>query len=325
MKNIYKRLSLFLILLLLLSGCGAGSADKEMSNSSDRNNQYLDDEWNESPGEESENKGDNLSDLTENDLANRKLIKTVYLTLQTKEFDRLKTMLDELIPAYGGYIQDSNYYAPQRDGRYRDYTLTVRIPVDHLDTFLDKVGLLGTLTNKSEKIEDVTLTYIDMTAYKETLEVEYDKILELLEKATDLDQILILESKLSELRYQINSYESKLRAYDNLVAYSTVHIDINEVEYEAVVKDTIRSRIRAGFMQSLYDVRDFFVDLLVFVVSNLPVLVVLGFFLGILFFLLRKFTNRKSKKREHKKQQKSNRYNQSDIVSPTDSDDIAEK
>ncbi len=322
MKRNFRTFALFFILMLLLSGCAAGGADKEMSNGFNPNDQYLDDGWNEKPSVESETSKDNHSDLTENDLTNRKLIKTVYLTLQTKEFDRLKTMLDELIPAYGGYVQDSNYYAPQREGRYRNYSLTVRIPVDNLEVFIDKVGLLGTLTNKSEKVEDVTLTYIDMTAYKEALEVEYDKILELLEQAKDLDQILILESKLSELRYEINSYESKLRAYDNLVSYSTIHIDISEVEYETVVKDTIGSRISAGFMQSLHDVRDFFVDLIVFLVGNLPVLLVLALFFVLLVFLLRKFTRRGRKKRELKKQAKSNYLNQSNITSSDDDNSI---
>lgn len=320
MKKHFNKLSLLLALILLLSGCGASGngSDKETYNSADRTDQYFEEGWNEKPSQDSESKAEDLSDLTENDLANRKLIKTFYLTLQTKEFDQLKTLLDEMIPAYGGYIQDSNYYDPQREGRYRNYSLTVRIPVDNLDAFIDKVGLLGTLTNKSEQTEDVTLTYIDMTAYKETLEVEYNKILELLEKATDLDQILLLESKLSELRYEINSYESKLRAYDNLVSYSTVHIDISEVEYEIDTKDTIGSRISTGFMQSLYSVRDFFVDLFVFIISNLPVLLVMALFFIIFILLLKKITVHKTKKR-------FKNYSNSTIIPPVSDDDSTEK
>ena len=318
MKKYFNKLSLLLILSLLLTGCGGlGKVDKEMLNSGAASDSYFDGGWNESPSENAPIKDETL---TENDLSSRKMIKTVNLTLQTKEFDRLKNNLEELIPSYGGYIQDSNFYDPQREGRFRSYTLTIRIPVDNLDSFISQVGLLGTLTNKSEKIEDVTLTYIDLTAYKEALEVEYDKVLELLEKAYDLDQVLILESKLSQLRYEINSYESKLRAYDNLVAYSTVHIDINEVQYEVVVKDTIANRISSRFMQSLYDVRDFFVNLLVFVVGNLPVLLVLAIFLTIFIFLLKKIIVRKKQRREDKKQAILNRYKES-ATTPSDPKD----
>ncbi len=327
MKKHINKLSLLLALLLLLSGCGgSGNLASDSFNSSGASDNYQEESegWNESPSLDAENKEEKPSDITENDLENRKMIKTVYLTLQTKEFDSLKNMLDELIPAYGGYVQDSNFYDPQREGRYRNYQLTVRIPVDNLDSFVSKVGILGTLTNKSEKIEDVTLTYIDMKAYKEALEVEYNKIMELLEQAVDLDQILILESKISELRYEINSYESKLRAYDNLVAYSTVHIDVNEVEYEIATKDTIGSRISSNFVQSLYTVRDCFVDLLIFFIGNLPVLLVIAVFLTIFIFFFKKITRRRRKDYETKKQAILNRYKSSN-TDPATKDESEEK
>ena len=100
--------------------------------------------------------------------------------------------------------------------------------------------------------------------------------MELLEQAKDLEQILALESKLSDLRYEINSYESQLRTYDNQIDYSTVDINIREVEYEKETSDTVGSRIKGGFRNSLYGVRDFFVNSFVFLVSNLPVLVLLA-------------------------------------------------
>ena len=58
--------------------------------------------------------------------------------------------------------------------------------------------------------------------------------------------------------------------------YSTVDINIREVEYEKETSDTIGSRIKGGFRNSLYGVRDFFVNSFVFLVSNLPVLVLLA-------------------------------------------------
>ena len=125
-------------------------------------------------------------------------------------------------------------------------------------------------------MQDVTLDYVDKTAYKDSLRTEYERVMELLEQAKDLEQILALESKLSDLRYEINSYESQLRTYDNQIDYSTVNINIREVEYEKETSDTVGSRIKGGFRNSLYGVRDFFVNSFVFLVSNLPVLVLLA-------------------------------------------------
>lgn len=215
-------------------------------------------------------------EVSEKDLSSRKLIKTVSLSMETRTFDTLKNQIEESISSFGGYIESSSYDAPQGSRQYRYYYLCVRIPAENLDDFVGKAGELGTITNKSENVEDVTLEYVDKTAYKDSLKTEYERVMELLEKATDLEQILALESKLSELRYEINSYESQLRTLDNQIDYSTVNISISEVEYEQETDDTISSRISNGFKSSLFAVRDFFVNTFVFLISNLPVLLLLA-------------------------------------------------
>ncbi|NCB94232.1 MAG: DUF4349 domain-containing protein [Clostridia bacterium] len=235
-----------------------------------------------------------------NDLAARKLIKTVSLSMETKEFDTMKQEMEKSISSFGGYIEYSNFDAPQGGNSYRYYSITVRVPSDKLDGFVESAGKLGTVTNKSESVEDVTLNYVDMTAHKESLQVEYDRVTKLLEQAEDLDQILALESKLSDLRYEIDSYESQLRTYDNLIDYSTVNIYISEVEYEKETADTIGSRIKNGFSSSLYSVRDFFVNLFVFLVSNLPVLLLLAVIVGVLVYGYKKTAKKRKEKREQR-------------------------
>ena len=61
-------------------------------------------------------------------------------------------------------------------------------------------------------------------------------ILELLEKAGTVEDIITIEGRLSEVRYQLEAYASQLRTFDNQVDYSTVHINISEVERETKVE-----------------------------------------------------------------------------------------
>lgn len=245
-----------------------------------------------------------VSDAAARDAANRKLIRTVSLDLQTKEFDTLKQNLEKEIENSGGYIESSNYYVPQGEYQYRYYNLTVRIPEENLDAFVETAGYLGTLTDKSENVEDVTLNYVDMTAYKESLQLEYERVTEILAEATELDQILALESKLSELRYEINSYESQLRIYDNLISYSTVHIYISEVEVVKDITPTVGSRISNGFRESLHKVKNFFVDLFVWIVSHVPELVVFAVCVAVIVILLKMIGKRVAKSRFVYKQRK---------------------
>jgi hypothetical protein len=308
--NIY--LALLLILTLLMGGCGKGSVSTENSSAMDEKQEAAadagwgteesyaaaDTSMTDSVAQEEMPEEGEASKVTENDLSSRKLIKTVSLSMETKAFDTMKSEMESSISACNGYIQYSSFDAPQGQNNYRYYSITARIPSDRLDEFVAAAGKLGTVTNKSENVEDVTLDYVDKTAYKESLQVEYDRVTTLLEKAEDLDQILALESKLSELRYEINSYESQLRTYDNLIDYSTVNIYISEVEYEKETEDTIGSRIKNGFSQSLYAVRDFFVNFFVFLVSNLPILLLLAAVVAVIILVIKKCILRRGKKHQ---------------------------
>ena len=75
----------------------------------------------------------------------------------------------------------------------------------------------------------MTLDYVDVESRKKMLETEQQRLLELLETAESLDDILTIESRLTEVQYELDSKESQLRTYDNQIDYSTVYLDIDEV------------------------------------------------------------------------------------------------
>lgn len=315
--------SLFLSGILLFSGCGssattsavhqnksADSWDVEASEPLDDSGFSYDGEADmmddtataETAGSSSDSSvSDAATDAAEatHDQSTRKLIRTVSMDIATEDLDALRTKLDNSITSCGGYIESSTLDTPQNGYSRRSYYVTARIPSDNLDSFLETAGTLGTVTNKNIETEDITLRYVDQKAYLDSLRTEYDRVSKLLEQATELDQILALESKLSDLRYQINSYETQLRTYDNLVDYSTVYLNVNEVAYEQPTSNTIGSRISNGFRNSLYEVRDFFVDLFVAIIANLPILVVLAAILIVIILLIRKLLRRHRAKKEN--------------------------
>ena len=192
--------------------------------------------------------------------AGRKVIRNAELDIETLEFDNCVKAITAKALALGGYIQSNNvssrgYYY----GDLRYAATVVRVPADKLDEFLSAVDGYGNITSRSEKVDDITDTYIDMDARLRSLRTEYDTLLGLLEKADSLENILVLQERLSEVRYEIESYEARLRSYDNLVAYSTVSMDIREVSRETVVeKETFGGEVSRRFKESLEDVIDGF-------------------------------------------------------------------
>ena len=90
-----------------------------------------------------------------------------------------------------------------------------RIPADRLDRFVETVESAGNVTSKQEQVTDVTLQYSDTESRKKSLEIEQERLWALLEKAESLDAVVALEARLSEIRYELESYTSQLRPYDN--------------------------------------------------------------------------------------------------------------
>lgn len=206
-----------------------------------------------------------------------KLIRTVSMQLQTKEFDTLLTYLDQRVAELGGYVQSSQIYGNGMDTYgYRSASMTLRIPQSKLDSFVSGVGENATVVRKSENAENKTLEYADTEARLKSLQIEQERFLALLEKADTVENIIVLEQHLTELRYEIESYASTLKLIDNKVNYSTVTIDISEVKRIVPVEQdpTLWSRMKDGFSDTWYDIKEGLADFAVWVVTNFLYLII---------------------------------------------------
>ncbi len=206
----------------------------------------------------------------------RKLIRNVNLDVETETFDELLSSVQNKIDRLGGYIEESftyngsSYYGQDS----RNANLTIRIPADKLNEFLSDVAEISNVIRRNESVTDVTLQYVDMESHKKVLLTEQERLIELLGRAETIEDIISLESRLSEVRYQIESMEAQLRTLDNQVSYSTVYLYIDEVKKLTPVKEqTVWERIATGFINSLYDVGNGLENFVVGVLIDLPYIV----------------------------------------------------
>lgn len=208
----------------------------------------------------------------------RKLIRNVYMNVETDAFDALISQIQSKVTELAGYMEQSDISGSSitfnnvRPDRYA--SITARIPADKLDLFIAVVEDSGNVTNRSESTQDVTLQYSDLESRKKTLSMEQERIWALLEKADTLEAVIALEEHLSEIRYELESMESRLKLYDNQVAYSTIEISVHEVlpvDFTPVAPETIPQRIRKGFMRNVKNVSEFVTDLFVGLITGIPV------------------------------------------------------
>lgn len=238
----------------------------------------------------------------------RKLIRTVNLDVETQEFDGLLDALEAQVEQLGGYIESMNTYNGSRYSysnreAARNSNLTVRIPQKQLNGFVDAVSAAGNVVSRTENVEDVTLSYVDIESKKKALETELERLQSFLERAESLEDIITLEDRMSTVRYQLESMASQLRTYDNKVDFATVYLSIQEVkELTPVEEETAWERLTGGFMESLENVKDGFVEFFIWIVVHIPYLavwaVVILIIVVVIKLIIRRSRRKKAAKRE---------------------------
>lgn len=246
---------------------------------------------------------DPLSQTSMPDGLNLKLIWRANLSMETLEFDKTLQQISSLVSELGGFIESSSSSGgSDANGNYINQyaSITARIPSKDLNGFISRLNDCGTITDQRLSSENISLEYADTEARKQALQTEYDRLLELMAQAENIDTVIAIEARLSEVRLQLDALSSQLRTYDNLVDYSTVYLNVQEVRnLSGANATTIPERISNGLSNTMYGMKVFFENLLVFLVVNLPVFLVLAVVVLIIVWVVRLIRRRPSRKDKH--------------------------
>jgi hypothetical protein len=221
----------------------------------------------------------------------------MYMDAETEELDSLLTNINQRVAFLGGYMEKENIHngSSYYGGRARYAELTVRIPAQNLDQFVDHVAEAANITSKSRSTDNITLSYVATQSRITALETEQTRLLELLAKAETMDDLLKIESRLTDVRTQLEQVTSQLKLYDNLVDYSTVELDIREVqEYTEVEEPGVWTRLGNGFVNSLQNAGKILLEFVILLVCALPYLIFPAV-VTVVILLIVKFSKRKKK------------------------------
>ena len=185
-------------------------------------------------------------------------------------------------------------------------SMTIRIPADQADSFVSQLSSQSNIVSSSEDVADVTLQYVDTESHVKALQTEQTQLLELLDKAQNLSEILEIQSRLTQVRYELESYASRLRTLDNQITYATIHLNVSEVkEYTPVEEETLWQRISGGFTKNLKRLGSDALDFFVWVLASSPYLILWGGILAVAAVLLRKFARKHPRKQSGKPEQEN--------------------
>ena len=230
-----------------------------------------------------------------------KIIYSADVTVETTVFDETIGKVSALVEQFGGWIEassvsGSNYYQKSRGtASTRDASYTLRIPSGRFQELMDSLSGLGNIPYSHIYTENVTAQYYDVQAHLKAYQTQETRLLEMMELAETVEDVITIEDRLTELRYQIESLQSRLNNWDRRVSYSTISLSVKEVrEYtpEEKVNPTYGEELKQALKDGLSNAGQFLKDLLVFLVEALPVLLLLIPILWLVIWLLRRIIRR---------------------------------
>ena len=117
----------------------------------------------------------------------------------------------------------------------------MRVPAEQFADFCAQVGTLCHVTWQDDSAENISEQYYDTQSRLETAQIKLARLRELLKKAENMEDIITIESAISETEYEIERLSGTMRHYDALVDYATVTLELNEVYRLSGTEDAPKS------------------------------------------------------------------------------------
>ncbi|MFV0528673.1 MAG: DUF4349 domain-containing protein [Lachnospiraceae bacterium] len=280
-----------LLMMLILIGCGNASSSTQYSSEVSQDSSYTSAaESAADTGSKTEESADAESDIEVDPVkAQDKLVYTCDISLQTLEYDTTIKKINSQIQAFDGILQsqsesDSNtdwYMSGTTSSSSRNAYITVRIPTDTYEEFLESIEGNGKVINKSINVENISKTYYDTKSVIESLKIQEKRLLEMMEQSTNIEDMIAVEARLTEVQIQLNQYNTELASMDTDVEYSTINISVEEVlEYSVDGKqqknNTFIDRLKNTISDSWSGFLTFLEVLLFIVIRLFPIILFFG-------------------------------------------------
>jgi hypothetical protein len=154
-------------------------------------------------------------------------------------------------------------------------TLTVMIPTSSIEDFILKTGKTSNIVNERREAYNVTDIYRDTESRITTLKAKEVRLLELLQKSGSLSDLLMIETELSNTRYEIEQLQSSIKDFDTRIQYTQFNLTIREVyEFSPSDQASLWERIVEGFSSNAQSFIRTLETGFIFIVTTLPFLLI---------------------------------------------------
>jgi len=301
-----KIMAVILVFILLLAGCSGGMSDESKSssdvgaktesmNNSESNDVSFSEGEKDSAVENNEPDDGKAKSNAAEAAIERMVIFNAEMNLRVKNFEKARNALEQKAKSYKGFIVNSS--SSRYDGEQQSGTMTFRIPQEHFQAFLtDAEGLSVQVYNRQVSGEDVTEEYVDLESRLKSKRAVEARLLEFMKQAQTTEDLLKISSDLANVQEDIEQVLGRKKFLENQSALSTVTISLEEntVSVPKIDNENLNTwqKIKKQFADNINILLSAGSGIIVFLIGNLPILLIAGFIVSAIIFFVRKHTRR---------------------------------
>ena len=215
--------------------------------------------------------------------ADRQVVISGNVTITAEDPLKASKEAVRIVEAAGGRVDGRTEYAAN-DNDKGSAQLQLRIPADKLTAVLDKLEELGTADEVSLSTSDVTVQSQDLDARINALRASIERLNGLMAQATNIDDLIRLETEISSRQGELESLEAQQRYLADQVSMSTISLYLrSDAEAPVTTPDTFWDGLGAGWAAFV----GFWAGLLVVLGVLLPWLVTFGLIALIIVLIVR--------------------------------------
>jgi len=277
-------------LFVILTACSSSDEELAKMSTEDRASDSAEFETKEEQSVDAEREQESVAEETAAP-STRMIIHQARISTNVKDLKKAQHNMEQRVKDYGGYIVESNVYLESDETS--SGKMIVRIPEKHFETFLSEAEVEASkVLEKNVTGQDVTEQYVDLSSRVKSKRAVEERLLAFMKDAEKTEDLLKISSDLAKVQEEIEVLVGKIKYLENQTSFSTIELTMfeNRVIIPEIENKDLNTweKTKKQFITSTNALLSIGSGIIVFIVGNLPVLILVTIIAVVVFWIIKK-------------------------------------
>lgn len=277
-------------LFVILTACSSSDEELAKMSTEDRASDSAEFETKEEQSVEAEREQESVTEETAAP-STRMIIHQARISTNVKDLKKAQHNMEQRVKGYGGYIVESNVFLESDETS--SGKMIVRIPEKHFETFLSEAEVEASkVLEKNVTGQDVTEQYVDLSSRVKSKRAVEERLLAFMKDAEKTEDLLKISSDLAKVQEEIEVLVGKIKYLENQTSFSTIELTMfeNRVIIPEIENKDLNTweKTKKQFITSTNALLSIGSGIIVFIVGNLPVLILVTIIAVAVFWIIKK-------------------------------------